>query len=527
MDARFTARLAALDAQRLTHLLHGGLKGTEKESLRVTSPGYLAQTDHPVALGSTLTHPYITTDFSEAQLEFVTPPLRESRDLIQFQDEIHRYVYSHLEEEYLWASSMPCMIGGEDAIRLAIFGSSNAGHVKHVYRSGLAIRYGRTMQAISGVHYNYSVPTALWAAYQEIEQSQMVADDFISDRYFGLARNVLRYDWLITYLFGCSPALCKSFFGDRSYDLLEFDYATVYAPHATSLRLSNIGYKNQAASLLNISYDSLDEYVTSLTAAVQTPYPPYAKLGVIRNHDYQQLSANILQIENEFYGSLRPKQVTRAGERPLMALATRGVGYVELRSLDLDIFEPVGMGVQQLYFLEAFMLFALLSESPPLSDHEEAELTRNQVLTAQTGRHPALQLTRNGAPISMRTWAFEALDAIHEIAIRLDVDEEGNPYQDATATMRARVEDVENTPSAHLMRELVENGETFSQLAHRISLQHAATFRQKLLSADRREFFDAAARRSHADRAILEAKETQSFPDYLEQYLGQKPEQAL
>ena len=235
MSNRFELRINALASGECATSLRGGRCGIEKESLRVTPDGYIASTSHPAQFGSALTNRYITTDYSEALLEFVTPPLGSSWETIQFLCGIHQFVYQVLDDELLWSVSMPCMIRSEKDIPLADYGSSNVGVMKKVYRRGLGYRYGRYMQAISGVHFNYSLPDSFWPLYQDVEKSVDNANDFRSNAYLGLVRNVRRLDWLLLYLFGSSPAVCKSFLGNAETPLEELDSGTVYGRHATSL----------------------------------------------------------------------------------------------------------------------------------------------------------------------------------------------------------------------------------------------------------------------------------------------------
>ena len=162
IDRQFERRLASLINAREPRVLQGGLKGVEKESLRVSPDGYIEQSEHPRELGSTLTHEHITTDYSEALIELVTPPFRESWELLQYLCDLHQFVYRHLGEQLLWATSMPCIIDGDPSIPIARYGRSNIGRMKEAYRRGLGWRYGRMMQAISGVHYNYSFPEHFW-----------------------------------------------------------------------------------------------------------------------------------------------------------------------------------------------------------------------------------------------------------------------------------------------------------------------------------------------------------------------------
>ena len=275
-----STRLEKLQANDHQHLLCEGLKGIEKESLRLANDGCIAQTPHPAALGSALTHPYITTDYSEALIELITPPFADVKDTLDYLHNIHQFVYDHLDNESLLGASMPCGIDGDESIPIAEYGSSNIGRMKHVYRHGLWHRYGRTMQAIAGIHFNYSVPEALWIALHQQENSQLSLEQFTADAYFGLIRNFQRLGWLILYLFGASPAICKSFFKSRPALMAqfeEFDHGTLYHPYATSLRMSDIGYKSKNQANLKIDYNSLAGYVSSLSKAIETPYPDYKK----------------------------------------------------------------------------------------------------------------------------------------------------------------------------------------------------------------------------------------------------------
>ena len=266
----------------VSDLLCGGLKGLEKESLRVSPSGGIAQTPHPEALGSALTHPYITTDYSEALTEFITPPFPETSTALLFLQEAQKFVYDSLDDELLWATSMPCVLEGGANIPIARYGSSNAGLMKTVYRRGLGYRYGRVMQVIAGLHYNYSPAEDFWPAYQELEADRHTLRSFRDGRFLGLTRNLQRFGWLIPYLFGASPAVCKSFLGGKPTTMEDFDASTYYEPFATSLRLGDIGYTNSKEKGVGIkaNYDSLESYVESLTRAIETRSPLSERIGV-------------------------------------------------------------------------------------------------------------------------------------------------------------------------------------------------------------------------------------------------------
>src|SRR5690606_28083112 len=171
--------------------------------------------------------------------------------------------------------------------------------------------------------------------------------------------------WVILYLFGNSPALCASFMQGREHSLSELTPGTLYEPYATSLRMSDLGYRNKSQAGLYISVNSLEEYVRDLAAAVSTPHPEYQKIGVQVGGEYRQLNANVLQIENEYYSYIRPKRTTRTGEKPTSALRRAGVEYVEFRALDVSAYDPVGVNQNKLRFLEAFAALCILKPSDP------------------------------------------------------------------------------------------------------------------------------------------------------------------
>lgn len=510
-------RLEAVVSTGLSKTLSNGLKGLEKESLRVTPSGVISNVPHPPAFGSALTHPYITTDYSEALLELITPPSADSRDVLSFLRDTHRYVYSGLGEELLWVASMPCAVAGDESVPIADYGSSNSGMMRHIYRRGLAHRYGRVMQVISGVHYNYSVALDAWPTLQAIDESIEPLSNYVASCYFGLVRNVLRYGWILVYLFGASPALCRSFLGRDAARFEAFDASTRYAPFATSLRMSDIGYTNSAQTALNVSYDDLYSYVETLTRAIETSHPPYESIGVVVDGAYRQLNTNILQIENEFYSVVRPKQIAERGEKPTAALARRGVAYVELRSLDVNPFAEIGIDEEQMAFLEAFMLFCLLQESPPLSTEERRAVDTNLSMVAVRGREPGLLLSREGQPVPLKSWANELVEVVGEVASSLSGAEE---TESVFQEMAMRVDQPDATPSATILRMMRKDSLTFFHFG----LNQSYNRRSDLLSED----LDERARgrqKEWAEESVraqsrLEAADEISFQAYLEAYLS-------
>jgi glutamate--cysteine ligase len=518
----YDRRLAALVNRQATRSLQGGLKGAEKESLRVTPKGLIAKSPHPRALGSALTNPHITTDYSEALIEVVTPPFAQTWELVQYLCDLHQFVYRHLGDELLWATSMPCAIKGDDSIPIAEFGSSNVGIMKTVYRRGLGHRYGRVMQAISGVHFNYSFPEHFWPVLADLLESHDSGQAFRSASYFALIRNYRRMGWIVLYLFGNSPALCPSFLLGRKVDWLEeLAPGSLYAPHATSLRMSDLGYRNTSQAALHVSANSLDRYVRDLTLAISTPNPDYERIGVKVDGEYRQLNANMLQIENEYYSFIRPKRVALSGERPTKALLRGGVQYVEMRSLDVSASDPVGVNQTKLRFLEAFAAYCVLAASPPIERAEQDELDADHVLVAREGRRPGLELRRDGRGVSLRDWALEILDSMRGVCELLDEGDPQRPYTLALELQEAKARDVALTPSARTLEELRVNEESFFDYALRMSKTHKSYFLELHLPNDARQAeFAAEAEDSLPAQAQIEAADKIGFDEYLARYFA-------
>jgi glutamate--cysteine ligase len=439
--------------------------------------------------------------------------------LLQYLCDLHQFVYRHLGEQLLWATSMPCLIDDDAQIPVAHYGRSNIGRMKEVYRLGLGYRYGRMMQAISGVHYNYSFPAHFWPLLADTLQARQADSDFISAQYFALLRNYRRHGWLILYLFGNSPALCSSFVRGRSHSLSELSPGTLYEPYATSLRMSDLGYRNKSQAGVQISVNSLDEYVRDLTAAVSTPHPEYQKIGVEVDGEYRQLNANLLQIENEYYSYIRPKRVARSGEHPSQALRRGGVEYVEFRALDVSAFDPVGVNQSKLRFLEAFAALCVLKRSDPIGASEQAQLDANHAVVAHRGRDPELKLSRNGRPVELRSWAMELIDSMRGLCELLDAGDPQRPYTAALELQEAKVRNVELTPSARTLTELRSTGESFGQLALRMSRVHKAYFLDLYPPNEQRlAQFAAEAEHSLEQQAAIEAADRVTFDQFLASY---------
>ena len=501
--------------------LHGIRRGIEKEGLRVTRSGTLAQTPHPRGLGSALTHPHITTDFSEAQLELITEPLVGVDACLAQLEEIHGWVYRNIGEEVIWGASMPCVLGDDAAIPLGRYGSSNVGTAKTVYRRGLGHRYGRAMQTISGIHYNFSVPDAFWTWLAGVVGHAGDLQALATRRYFGLIRNFRRHSWLLFYLFGASPAVCRSFLKGRDHGLETFDEGSLYRPYATSLRMGGLGYQSDAQSTLRVSYNSLASYARTLARGLTEPWPAYEAIGLERGGEFQQLSTSLLQIENEFYGTIRPKRGTGSGERPLHALGERGVEYVEVRCLDVDPFLPLGIDAETIHFVDVFLLHCLLTDSPDDSPEEIEAQQRNRTTVVERGREPGVRLETLEGPRVLTEWGEALLADCARVAAVLDRVRGTEEAGRAVRTQRARLADPALTPSARILAEMGDRGVPFFRLAMDASLDHAEHFRGLELPPADLERLAAAGEASLAEQARIEAGDEIDFATYRRQFIEQ------
>ena len=499
-------RLRALTPTRL----QGMRRGIEKESLRALPNGSLALTPHPAALGSALTHPNVTTDFSESQVELVTGVHASVGACLEELTQIHQAAYrvlSNAGDEMLWASSMPCGLPTDETIPIGRYGSSNVGRSKSVYRMGLGHRYGRRMQTISGIHYNWSLPGVS------------------NEDYFALIRNFRRQSFLLLVLFGASPAICSSFVAGRTHELQPLGESTLHMPYGTSLRMGRLGYQSDAQSSLSVSYNSLEGYGESLQDALTRPYPAYEAIGVTNpGGDYNQLATSLLQIENEFYGTIRPKRVIFPGERPLHALRERGVEYVEVRCMDLDPFVPAGIRAETARFLDVFLLHCLLADSPADTPEEIAALARNQHRVAARGREPGLRLERaNGdgfGDILMTDWGARLLDECAPIAAALDAAHGGTLHAEALRAAAIALRQPESLPSARVLESIRQEhddayiafvrAQSEAARAHMLALPFPTAVETR---------FNELAQASIDAQKRIEAADTMPFEIYRREYL--------
>lgn len=503
--------------QLISHkdLLNLGNIGLEREGLRVAKEGGIANTAHPKAFGSALTHPFITTDFSESLLEIVTPTGRPDAVLKHLSDTQH-FVYQQLEnEEIFWANSMPCVIRGKTSIPLAQYGNSNIGRLKTLYRNGLGLRYGTTMQVIAGIHFNYSYHTKFWKVYQAQQHNTQPLQLFIDEQYMRLVRNLLRFNWLIVYLFGASPSVCQSFLKNyHQHNLIPLTTGSLYEPFATSLRMGDIGYQNfqEYKSGVKANYNSLSNYINSLKSAMQTPSEAYQQFSSLKNGQHQQINANLLQIENEYYSSVRPKPPI-GDDRPTTALKKNGIAYVELRSLDINPMLPLGIDKDQILFLETLFLVCLLLPSPAISSPEQVEIDNNTNMTAHDGINPNLILTNQGQRTNVKQWGTQLIKQLKQCALLLSVH-----HQSVIDSMEKRLHNSKLTPSQTLVNKMRETNSSFFEVTKNLSLKHQQYFKQQPVNQQHFEQLKQLSKQSIEKAKTIKQSDTLNFDQFLEQF---------
>ncbi|AKC32430.1 glutamate--cysteine ligase [Candidatus Pantoea carbekii] len=439
-------------------------RGIERETLRVKPDGYLATTKHPMLFGSPLKHKWITTDFAETLLEFITPANKKIDYMLAFLRDIHRYVSKNLDCELMWPFSMPCIINDINNIELAQYGDSNIGKMKTLYRKGLKNRYGALMQMISGVHYNFSLPLSFW---QEREGIQDVKSGkrIISSGYLRLIRNYYRFGWIISYLFGASPAIFSSFLQDNAKIELPFqrnNENTLFLPYATSLRLSDLGYTNNSQNILGITFNSLESYLNILKKALKMPLERYVAMHTKdKNGNWLQLNTNFLQIENELYTPIRPKCIVYSDETPSEALLRSGIEYVEIRSLDVNPFSAIGIDADQTYFLDLFLVWCVLADAQEMSTEELLYICENWNRVIIEGRKPGQVIligSNKKTEYTLKHIGKALLADLYRIAKVFDKNQLNKKYCQVCSKLTLLFDNPNLTYSARLLDAIEKNG---------------------------------------------------------------------
>lgn len=495
--------------------------GIEKEGLRVQSDLSLSKSAHPYELGSKLTHPYITTDYAEALLEYVTPAFVESDKLESFLQELHLFTYLKDPNEIIWPSSMPCVLPENDKeIEIAQYGSSNLGKLKTLYREGLGHRYGRKMQSIAGLHFNFSVSPELLSYLAQKENLGELNKNVQNILYFNLIKNFRRHSWILMYLFGASPIVDKSFLVGRKHDLEEIAKDSFGLPYATSLRMGGLGYTSNAQKEITVCFNKLENYINNIEKARRTPYKDYENIGVKVDGKYRQLNSNLIQIDNEYYSTIRPKAIAKPGMSALQALDFYGIEYVEVRIMDLDPFSLVGISRETSNFLKSFLLFCLFNSTTSISDTECEEIDRNHLKVVREGRRPGLTLEINNKEISLKDQALKILDDVSIFSNYLDKALENVEFTDSLKAQIAKIQNSDLTPSAKLLT-MVSSEKSYVEAINELANKHKSKLNKIKLDSERILYFDELAKNSWNKQKEIEEKDDVEFEEYLEKYFEQ------
>jgi len=494
----------------INQFVHSGILGIEKENLRIYKDE-LSLKKHPLSLGSALCSKYITTDFSEAQIELITPPFEHHSSALEFLDRLNEFLSKNIGNELLWCFSMPPYIKNENMIPISNYGTSNLARFKMTYRNGLSHRYGKLMQTISGIHYNYSFPEKFWNLFLS-EDNRIDQKEFKSSYYFRALRNIKRFNWLILYLFGASPVVTKNFIEKSNIKFNSFgDF--YYLPYATSLRMSRVGYQNKKRSKLTFSSNSLKEFIYDLEKATNTESKAFLDIYKSSGDLGTQLNANLLQIEDEYYEIARPKSSLENHQRLSNKLKTNGVNYIELRSIDLNPFCSHGIDIESTQFIEALIVYSGLKASPPISPRELQEIKNNDSLVALEGRRPDLILERKGKKISLKEWAYSTLDEIEPIAKKLGV------AQETIDKFSSMIQQPESTLSGRIINELLEQYKSYENMGNYYSSLHKDHYSD--LDEEQNPYwtdFVKEAQDSSGKQKEIEQDENQSFDEFLKDY---------
>lgn len=513
-------------------ILSNTRRGVERECLRITPDGHIAETRHPAGLGSSLTNPKITTDYSEAMVEIITPPCTTITGCLSCLDQLHTFVYNRLEnDELLWSSSMPCILNPESNIPPAHFGTSNEGKIKELYRKGLKNRYGCTMQSIAGIHFNFSFPESFWQTlftasptlFSSHKNAAVNVAEFRTRGYLHLIRNFLRTGWILTLLFGATPALCTTYLAREAEKLDLMNKHTAYLPYATSLRMSHLGYQSSAQENLFIATDTLTNYCRDLAKATVTPWPEFSKIQ--KTNPWNQINDSILQIENEFYSPIRPKQASSKAPRTSTGLLKHGIEYVEVRCLDVNPYEPVGISAEQIRFTEALLLNCLLNPSPAIGPEESQALKENTETVAIKGRDPESKISFMGSRISIQEEAARLITEITESATILDSSlkdvSPDSTYRLTTEKQMEKISDYSLLPSSRILKTIKESEQEFFHLGMKLTTKVASYFNEQTLDPEKKSKLIEIATESLTKQKQLESNSTESFSDYLKKYTAE------
>ena len=363
-----------------------GLFGIEKENIRVDNRGMIAQTPHPAAFGDKLGHPYITTDFSESQVEMITPPLPSIPQAMGFLETIHDIVSLELKDEYLWPQSIPPILPDEEEIPIAHY--ANGGRKEKEYREKIAAKYGRKMQVLSGIHFNISLDETLLRTLHQNSAPGISFEEFRENAYLKIIRQMLRLRGLYVLIFGSSPVVDPSFeLKCRSFPV----YLTTKT-RGLSLRNSCFGYGN-----------------------IEALYPDYSSAKGYLQSVAEMVEEGSISASKELYASVRPK----------FSIGKETISYFEARFLDINPLSKIGVTPEMLHFLHWMTIYGLLTEE---TDNFAAEYqsiaSKNYENISLYGLDENVRLsTREGAEMNALDEARRVIFEMQNLYSSLEIDQ--------------------------------------------------------------------------------------------------------
>ena len=381
--------------------LLAGNFGIEVEGLRVTHNGKLSLRPHPSIFGNKLTNPYITTDFSESQVEIITPTFESIDEAFDFFSFMSDLVNVSLDkDEYLWFQSLPCILPKSSDIPIARYEGDEKAQESMDYRKGLAKKYGLRKQLISGIHFNFSFSEDFIQKLYDNSCSGKSFKDFKDNLYLKVTRNYLRHLWLIVYLTGASVA-CHNTFNHECVQLMDRQgkSGSLYTSTGCSLRNSSFGYKN-----------------------LKKLYPSYNSVREFTDDVQSYIDEGILSEAKELYTQIRLKP--KNPPDLLNSLNEDGVRYIEVRTLDINPFYKCGLIKKDMEFIHLLLVYCLLKDESDYVNWQKESLI-NEERVAVSAFDPDMRLLKDGEETTINEWGLEIIDRMRVVLEEFDIDCDG------------------------------------------------------------------------------------------------------
>jgi glutamate--cysteine ligase len=282
--------------------------------------------------------------------------------------------------------------------------------------------------------------------------------------------------------------------------------------------MSNLGYKSEAQKSLFVCYNDLETYVDCLHSAIHTPYDEYTSIGQYFDGEYQQINTNLLQLENEFYSTIRPKRNVKPGEKPLEALTNSGIEYIEVRALDLDPYSSLGINEEQIRFLDSFLLHCLLADSPDCNENEFFEVANNVGKVVEHGRNPDLMLDKENSTKNLKEWSLELIEELSYSACLLDNIHQTTNYHSSLIAQAKKVDNPDLTPSGRMLTEMQEGNLSFFDFSMKQSRLHHQTLSKAKLDEKALQYLQKISGESLVKQKKIEDSDEISFDEFLRQW---------